>query len=114
MAGNPSAGGGRPRAGAAASSASSVAASGALGARVDVDLLLADLVGDLLLVGHRLLVQPDALDGNGLLLDDRALLGEHDLMLLLGDVRAGQRRAAVCLGDRLALDADLLPGHPDG
>src|SRR5215210_7510163 len=87
--------------------ASSVAAS-RLGAAVDVDLLLADIVADLLLVGHGLLVEPDALDRDGFLLDDRALLGENDLVLLLGDLRAGQRRVAVGVGDRLPLDADLL------
>src|SRR5205085_1434292 len=52
----------------------SVAASGGLRAAVDVDLLLADLVADLLLVGHRLLVEADALDRHGLLGDDRPLL----------------------------------------
>src|SRR5215218_4892097 len=103
-----------PRGGAAAVQAVSVAARGGLGAAVDVDLLLADLVADLLLLGHRLLVQPDALYRDGLLGDDGALLGEGHLVLLLGDVRAGQSGVPVALGDRLALDPDLLAGHRNG
>src|SRR5215218_9651567 len=103
-----------PRGGAAAVQAVSVAARGGLGAAVDVDLLLADLVADLLLLGHRLLVQPDALYRDGLLGDDGALLGEGHLVLLLGDVRTGQSGVPVALGDRLALDPDLLARHRNG
>src|SRR3954454_8669755 len=102
-----------PRNGAAAVRTSSVAARG-LGAGVDVDLLLADIVADRLLVGHRLLVEADPLDRHGLLGDDRPLLAEGHLVLLLGDVRAGQRGVAVALGDRLALHPDLLAGDRDG
>src|SRR5215213_11986 len=103
-----------PRDGAAAVKAASVAARGGLGAAVDVDLLLADLIADLLLLGHRLLVQPDALHRNGFLGDDGTLLGERHLVLLLGDVRAGQSGVPVALGDRLALDPDLLAAHRNG
>ena len=35
-------------------------------------------------------------------------------MLLLADVAARHRRAAVGVGDRLALEADLLVAHRDG
>src|SRR3954447_6680058 len=100
-----------PRGGAAAVQAASVAARGGLGAAVDVDLLLADLVADLLLVGRRLLVQPDPLYRNGFLGDDGTLLGEGHLVLLVGDVRAGQGGVPVTLGDRLALDPDLFAAH---
>src|SRR6476469_9368263 len=55
---------------------------------VGVDLLLADLLGHRLLLGDLLLAELDALDRDGLLLHDRALLGEHDLVLLLRDRRA--------------------------
>ena len=57
-----------------------------------VDLLLADGLVDLLLLGDRLGAQPDPLDGDGLLAGDRALRGEGDLVLLFGEVAPGRRR----------------------
>jgi hypothetical protein len=63
---------------------------GAATVHVGVDLLLADLFGDGLLVGHRLLVEADPLHRNGLLLDDRPLLVQYDLVLLFADIRAGR------------------------
>src|SRR5215207_2552843 len=50
---------------------------------------------------------------HGPLLDDRLLLVEHDLVLLLGDLRPVERRVDVPVADRLALDADLLTPHRD-
>src|SRR4051794_3547956 len=81
---------------------------------VRVDLLLAHLFGDLLLLGHRLGVEAHALHRHGLLLHHGALLVQHDLVLLLGDRRAVKRLAAVGVRDRLALDPDLLALHRDG
>src|SRR5215203_4084992 len=78
---------------------------------VDLDLLLADLLGDLALLGHRLGVQPDPLLGHGPLLDHRGLFVEGDLVLLLGDGRAAGGVVEVGVGDRLALDPDLLALH---
>src|SRR5215211_3185957 len=75
---------------------------------VDLDLLLADLLGDLALVGDGLGVQADPLFGHGPLLNHRGLLVEGDLVLLLGDGRAAGRGVDVGVGDRLALDPDLL------
>ena len=79
---------------------------------VDLDLLLADLVADLLLPGDGLLVQADALDRHGLLLDDRALGVQGDLVLLLADGRAVHGVADVGVGDRLALDAGPPRARP--
>src|SRR4051812_17024988 len=81
---------------------------------VGLDALLADLLGDRLLVGVDVLVEAHALLGDGALLDDGLLLVQHDLVLLLGDRRAVHRLADVGVGDRLALDADLLALHRDG
>src|SRR4051794_37407615 len=75
---------------------------------VDVDALLAHLVGDLLLVGHRVLFQPDALLGDGALLGHDLLLVEDHLVLLLGDRRPVRGPIDVGVGDRLTLDAHLL------
>src|SRR3954451_19414789 len=75
---------------------------------VELDLLLAHLVGHGLLLGARLRAEADALLGHDLLLHDRALLVEHDLVLLLGDRRTVGGRAGVGLGDRLALERELL------
>src|SRR5215211_6979943 len=81
---------------------------------VDLDLLLADLLGDLALVGDGLGVQPDPHFGHGPLLNHRGLLVEGDLVLLLGDGRAAGGGIAVGVGDRLALDPDLLALHRHG
>src|SRR5829696_8038700 len=53
---------------------------------VELDVLLADLLGDLALVGDRLGVEPHALLGDGPLVDHRGLFVQGDLVLLLGDV----------------------------
>src|SRR5215217_9463935 len=78
---------------------------------VDLDLLLVDLLGHLALVGHGLGVKPDPLAGHGPLADHDLLLAQGDLVLLLGDVRPAGGRVQVGVGDRLALDPDLLAGH---
>ena len=54
---------------------------------VGVDLFLADLFGDCLLIGHRLLIETDPLDRNGFLLNYGTLLVEDHLVLLHADVR---------------------------
>src|SRR3954453_20699779 len=81
---------------------------------VGVDLLLADVLGHGRLVGHRLGVQPDPLDRDGLLGDDRLLLVEDDLVLLLADGGPVGRGADVGVRDRLALETDLLVADRDG
>jgi hypothetical protein len=49
---------------------------------VDLDVLVADLLGDLALVGHGFGVEADALAGHGPLVDHRGLLVvEGDLVL---------------------------------
>src|ERR671920_1848923 len=59
---------------------------------VDVRALPAYLLGDLLLLGHLLLADPDVLDRDGLLADDDALLAKRDLLHDRGlAVRAGDR-----------------------
>src|SRR3954464_4385285 len=79
-----------------------------LGVALGLDLLLADLLADGLLVGVDVLAEADALLRDGALLDDRLLGVERDLVLLLGDLGAVERLVDVRVGDRLALDADLL------
>src|SRR4051812_27152998 len=86
----------------------------ALGVAVGLDLLLAEVLADGLLVGVDVLVEANALLGDGALLDDRLLGVERDLVLLLGDLRAVERLVDVPVGDRLALDADLLALDGDG
>src|SRR5215210_564260 len=78
---------------------------------VGLDLLLANLLGDLSVLADLVLREAHALLRHGLLLDHRLLLVEHHLVLLLGDGRAVGRRSGVGVGDRLALDADLLALH---
>jgi hypothetical protein len=80
---------------------------GAASVVVDVDLLLADGTGDLLVLDVGVFVEADALR-HGLLVDDGLLLVEHDIVLRLGDGRAVGGRAGVGVNDRLALDADLF------
>ena len=48
---------------------------------LDLDLLLAGLLADLPLLGHRLGVEPDPLAGHDPLLDHRFLLAQYHLML---------------------------------
>src|SRR3954468_16235786 len=81
----------------------------ALGVALGLDLLLADVLADGLLVGVDVLVEADALLRDCALLDDRLLGVERDLVLLLGDLRAVERLVDVGVGDRLPLDAGLLP-----
>src|SRR3954453_5544489 len=78
---------------------------------VDLDLLLGHGVGHLALLLDGLLVQAHALLGHRALLHDRLLGVERDLVLLLGDRGAVGRVVEVGVGDRLALDADLLALH---
>jgi len=51
-----------------------------------LDLLLANLLGDLLLTGHGLGAEADPLDRDGLLGHDGLLGLQHDLVLLLGQL----------------------------
>src|SRR4051795_7262266 len=76
----------------------SVAADSA--AVVELDLFLADLAADGLLVGDGLLAQLDPLHRNGLGLVHGPLGGEGDLVLLFGDRGPVVGVAAVGLGDR--------------
>src|SRR5215216_2517313 len=105
--------GGRPRVPSGLRSCS-VSAVGSVLVALDLDLLLADLLGDLALYGDGLGVQTDPLLGHGPLLDHRLLLAEGDLVLLLGDGRAAGGGVDVGVGDRLALDPDLLALHGHG
>jgi hypothetical protein len=70
---------------------------------VELDLLLADLAADRLLLGDGLLAESHPLDRNGLGVHDRALRVQSDLVLLLGDRRAVKGAADVGVGDGLAL-----------
>src|SRR5512135_2219708 len=79
-----------------------------------VDLLLAEGLADLVDLGDGLGTEPDTLDRGGLL-DRNGTLGvQRDLLLLLADVTAGGRLAAVGAGDRLPLEADFLVADRDG
>ena len=78
-----------------------------------VDLLLADLLADLALLGHGLGAEPDALDRDGFLFHHGPFGAEGDLVFFLADVWTGQGRIAVFLGDRLALDPDLFVADRD-
>src|SRR5690606_20851149 len=79
-------------------------AAGAVVAR-DLDALLADLAADRLLVLHPVGADADALHRDGLLGDNRTLLVEDDLLLVLREGRPGARLAAHA---RLAVDPALL------
>src|SRR5215203_2110605 len=81
---------------------------------LDLDLLLADLLGHPLLVGYGVLVEPDPLPGHDPLLHHRLLLPQDYLVLLLGDVRTGGGGVQVGVGDRLALHPHLFPLDRDG
>src|SRR3954464_8031129 len=81
---------------------------------VDLELLLAYGLGDHALVGADVLVEPHALLGHDALLGDGLLLVEHDLVLLFGDLGAVGGGVDVGVGDRLALDADLLAADRHG
>src|SRR3954463_10435666 len=94
--------------GAAARGAAGPGLEAPLGVALGLDLLLAHVLADGLLVGVDVLVEADALLGHGALLDDGLLGVERDLVLLLGDVGPVEGIAAVGVRDRLALDADLL------
>src|SRR5215210_6745456 len=75
---------------------------------VGLDLLLADLLRDLRLVGDRLLLHAHPLLRHRALLHHRLLLAQHNLVLLLGDRRPVERLIHVRVGDRLTLHANLL------
>jgi hypothetical protein len=77
---------------------------------VELDLLLANLLAHTLVLRHRLRVEANALDRDGLLVDDDPFLVQHDLVLLLAEVGPVHRLADVALGDGLTLEPDLLPG----
>ena len=64
-----------------------------------VDLLLADLLGDLLLLGAGLGAQADPLDRDGFLGHHRALGVQGDFVFFLADGEAGQRDVPVGLGE---------------
>src|SRR3954447_24500636 len=81
---------------------------------VDLDLLLAQALVHLGVLGDGLLVQADALDRHGLLLHDRALGMQRDLVLFLADRGAVEGTVDVGVGDGLALDPDLLAGDRHG
>jgi len=82
-----------PARAAGSATAALLVASSALGGleSVGVDLLLADLFADLMLVGDRLLAKADALLGHDVLLHDGLLLVQDDLVLLLGCPRRTSR-----------------------
>src|SRR3954464_8017273 len=80
----------------------------AIALAVDLDLLLGHGVGDLALLLHGVLVEAHALLRHGALLHDGVLGVGRVLVLLLGDRGAVGRVVDVGVGDRLALDADLL------
>src|SRR3954453_22910052 len=95
--------------------ADAVGALGGLAVGVgDVDLLLAHGLVDLALVGLDVLLETDALLGDGPLLGDGLFGVERDLVLFLGDRGAVGRVGDVRVGDRLALDPDLLPADGNG
>jgi len=81
-----------------------------------LNLFLANLLADLLVFGDTLRGELDPLDRDGFLADDRPLLGQHDLVLLLADVGSSHGLVAVGVGDRLSFHPDLLPAdrHGDG
>src|SRR3954468_10034081 len=78
---------------------------------VDLDALLAHLVGDRAVLRDGLGAQPHPFDGLDVLVDDRPLGVQRDLLLLLTDLRAV---AAGAVPDRLALHADLLVADRHG
>src|SRR5512132_3082974 len=104
---------GRPRS-RAATGVASVSAVGSVLVAVDLDLLLADLLGDLALVGDGLGVQAHPLLGHGPLVDHVLLLVEGALVLLLGDSRTAGGGVDVGVADRLALHPELLALHRHG
>src|SRR5580693_3233935 len=90
-------------------------AGGAGGADVGVvDLLLADGLADLVVLGDGLGAEPDPLHRDGLLVHDGLLSVQGDLVLFLADVAARHRGTAVGVGDRLALETDFLVADRDG
>jgi hypothetical protein len=80
---------------------------------VELDLLLANLLAHTLVLRHRLRVEANALDRDGLLVDDDPFLVQHDLVLLLAEVGAVHRLPDVRVGDRLAFQADLFASDRD-
>jgi hypothetical protein len=66
------------------------------------------------LLGLDVLVEAHALLRYHALVGDDFLFVQRDLVLLLGELRAGRRVADVRVGDRLALDAHLLAADGHG
>src|SRR5215218_3076908 len=83
-------------------------------ALVDLDVLLADLLANLTLLGHGVGVQAHPLPGHDLLVNHGPLLVQDDLVLGLGELGAAGGRVQVGVGDRLTLQPDLLPPHRHG
>src|SRR4051794_35872597 len=77
----------------------------------DVDLLLANGLVDLALLGLDVLVEADALLGHDALLGDDLFAVQCHLMLFLGDRGPRGGVTDIGVGDRLALDPDLLAPH---
>jgi hypothetical protein len=69
---------------------------------VDLELLLADLLGHLALLGDGLGAQAHPLLGNGPLVDHDLLLAEGDHVLLLGDGGAADRTVLHVVMDAVA------------
>src|SRR5215204_4533482 len=78
---------------------------------LDLDLLLADRLGDMLLIADDLLADPHALLGHDPLVDHRLLLAQLDGPLVRRHLGIP---VAFAGSDRLALDAQLLPLDRDG
>src|SRR4051794_8101538 len=81
---------------------------------LDGDLLAGDVLGHGALLRLDVLVEAHALLRHDALLGDRLLGVEDDLVLLLGQLRPVHRGIDVRVGDRLALEAHLLPLDRDG
>src|SRR3954469_14703397 len=86
----------------------------ALAVSLDLDLLARHVLGHGALLGLDVLVEPHALLRDHALLGHGLLLVQDNLVLLLRQRRPVHRRAGVRVGDRLALEADLLTAHRDG
>src|SRR5918993_1387286 len=80
---------------------------------VQFDLLPAGVLTDALVLGDGLGVGAKALDGHRLLVDHHAVLGQHDLVLLIAQVGSPERLVHVRVRDRLSLEAHLLAGDGD-
>lgn len=77
---------------------------------VELDLFVADIFRDRLRVGHGFRAEADALDGDGVLVHDDAVLVECDLVLFFGEGGAIECVADVCVGDGFTFDANFFVG----